>query len=240
MEIYGGGRRRDTQAAGGWSAATGGGEGGAGGGGAGQYYSPSDTPSFVLCPYPQNELPGALQKFQVPFFFPWKVGFWTFILFFVVLFLSVPAQLRSVLERYKCCFLLLLQPLELPPLRGEFEQTLCLRAMKISMVLACCNISKCIQHRSRGTSFVFLHCYSFLLSLRGEFMQTLCLRVMRIGVVLACCCMLKYIQHHNFPCPHWYSYSYGLIRMISWTRECRYISSLEMLPVSLVVVLPAM
>jgi hypothetical protein len=140
-----------------------------------------------------------------------------------------------VLERYKCFFLLLLQPLVLPSLRGEFEQTLCLRAMKISTVLACCNISKCIQHRSIGTSFVFLHCYSFLLSLRGEFMQTLCLRVMRIGMVLACCCMLKYIQHHNFPCPHWYSYSYGLIWMISWTRECRYVSSLEMLPVSLVV-----
>ncbi len=168
------------------------------------------------------------------------MGFWTFILFFVVLFLSVPAQLRSVLEKYKCWFLLLLQPLVLPPLRVEFEQTLCLRAMKISMVLACCNISKCIQHCSRGTSFFFLHCYSFLLSLRGEFMQTLWLRVMRIGMVLACCCMLKYIQHHNFPCPHWYSYSYGLIWMISWTRECRYISLLEMLPVSLVVVLPTM
>jgi hypothetical protein len=68
-------------------------------------------------------------------------------------------------------------------IKREFEQTLCLRVMKISMVLACCNISKCIQHRSRGTSFVFLHCYSFLLSLRGEFMQTLCLRVMVLNLV---------------------------------------------------------
>jgi hypothetical protein len=63
--------------------------------------------------------PELCKSFRFLFSFLGQVGFWTFILFFVILFLSVPAQLRSVLERYKCCFLLLLQPLVLPSLRGN-------------------------------------------------------------------------------------------------------------------------